>query len=96
MHALSISICMHADHLRLMSRFQNPASPLSLYREASFGHGRLRIMDETRAHWSWHRNNDSNSFSADEVWLDSISTSTACWATDDEKEPPKFIANDEL
>lgn len=76
--------------------FKNPASPLSLYREASFGHGRLRIMDETRAHWSWHRNNDSNSFSADEVWLDSISTSTACWAIDDEKKPPKFIANDEL
>ncbi|KAJ6327698.1 hypothetical protein OIU78_014539 [Salix suchowensis] len=77
--------------------FENPASPLSLYREASFGHGRLRMVDETRAHWSWHRNNDSNSFSADEVWLDSLSTSAACWEIGgDEKEPPKSIGDDEL
>ncbi|KAJ6706517.1 PURPLE ACID PHOSPHATASE 22 [Salix purpurea] len=77
--------------------FENPASPLSLYREASFGHGRLRMVDETRAQWSWHRNNDSNSFSADEVWLDSLSTSAACWEIEgDEKEPPRSIGDDEL
>ncbi|KAJ6416084.1 hypothetical protein OIU84_004812 [Salix udensis] len=79
------------------NRLKNPPSPLSLYREASFGHGRLRMVDETRAQWSWHRNNDSNSFSADEVWLDSLSTSAACWEIEgDEKEPPKSIADDEL
>ncbi|KAJ6704446.1 PURPLE ACID PHOSPHATASE 22 [Salix viminalis] len=65
--------------------------------KASFGHGRLRMVDEARAQWSWHRNNDSNSFSADEVWLDSLSTSAACWEIEgDEKEPPKSIGDDEL
>ncbi|KAK3118546.1 hypothetical protein QOZ80_9BG0701210 [Eleusine coracana subsp. coracana] len=29
---------------------------LSVFREESFGHGRLRIVDETRAVWTWHRN----------------------------------------
>ncbi|KAK4284383.1 hypothetical protein QN277_001225 [Acacia crassicarpa] len=41
-------------------KFKNPASPLSVYRELSFGHGRLRITNETDAHWSWHRNNDAD------------------------------------
>ncbi|KAJ4836202.1 Purple acid phosphatase 22 [Turnera subulata] len=62
--------------------FKKPSSPLSLYREPSFGHGRLRILDEKRAHWSWHRNNDSDSVVGDEVWLDSLSTSKACWGAD--------------
>jgi hypothetical protein len=61
-------------------RFKNPVSPLSLYREASFGHGRLRIVNETHAHWSWHRNNDSNSVVADQLWFESLSTSKACWS----------------
>ncbi|XP_038719368.1 purple acid phosphatase 22-like isoform X1 [Tripterygium wilfordii] len=65
--------------------FKNPASPLSLYREPSFGHGRLRILDENRAHWSWHRNNDSDAFMADEVWLDNLSKSKACRDGKDEQ-----------
>lgn len=63
----------------LALKFKNPPSPLSLFREASFGHGRLRVLNETHANWSWHRNNDSNSVVADQVWLESLSTSEACW-----------------
>jgi len=69
-------------------RFKKPPSPLSEFRESSFGHGRLKVMDGKRAHWSWHRNNDSNSLLADEVWLDSLSTSSSCW--------PSSRSNDEL
>ncbi|CAN0846964.1 Purple acid phosphatase 22 [Linum grandiflorum] len=54
----------------------NPASPLSIYRDPSFGHGRLKILDEKRSHWSWHRNDDSDSNVADEVWLSCLSTSS--------------------
>ncbi|KAJ8899556.1 hypothetical protein K2173_018530 [Erythroxylum novogranatense] len=79
----------------LALKFKNPASPLSLYREASFGHGRLRIIDETRAHWSWHRNNDSNSVVADEVWLGSLTKFPQCWGVGNDKEPPSS-AKDEL
>ncbi|KAJ7976104.1 Purple acid phosphatase [Quillaja saponaria] len=56
--------------------FKKPASPLSLFREPSFGHGRLRIVNETHAHWTWHRNNDSNSVVADDVWIESLSSSS--------------------
>ncbi|GLT62643.1 hypothetical protein SLA2020_352620 [Shorea laevis] len=59
--------------------FEEPDSPLSLYREPSFGHGRLRMLDETRAHWSWHRNNDTDAYVADEVWLHGLTTNPACW-----------------
>ncbi|CAH8268416.1 unnamed protein product [Arabidopsis lyrata] len=68
--------------------FKKPPSPLSEYRESSFGHGRLKVMDGKRAHWSWHRNNDSNSLLADEVWLESLSTSSSCW--------PSSRSSDEL
>ncbi|KAK7345357.1 hypothetical protein VNO77_15960 [Canavalia gladiata] len=61
--------------------FKKPPSPLSLYREPSFGHGRLRIVNETHAHWSWHRNNDTEAFVADSVWIESLSNSKSCWHT---------------
>jgi hypothetical protein len=75
-----------------MCRYEEPATPLSLYREPSFGHGRLRIVNETHGYWSWHRNNDLDAFVADEVWLESLSTSKACWDNVDKQAPP----NDEL
>lgn len=61
--------------------FEDDGSPLSLFREPSFGHGRLRILDQTRAHWSWHRNNDSDSVVADQVWFESLSSSKECYET---------------
>ncbi|OAY64001.1 Purple acid phosphatase 22 [Ananas comosus] len=51
---------------------------LSSFREASFGHGRLKVINETTAHWSWHRNEDSDSTVRDELWLESLSSSDAC------------------
>ncbi|XP_043697691.1 purple acid phosphatase 22-like [Telopea speciosissima] len=60
----------------LASHYKEPTSPLSLFREASFGHGRFRVFNKTHAHWSWHRNNDSKSTVADEVWLQSLSVPT--------------------
>ncbi|CAN6371811.1 unnamed protein product [Urochloa humidicola] len=44
---------------------------LSVGREASFGHGR-RIVDERRAVWTWHRNDDKHATVSDEIWLDSL------------------------
>lgn len=72
--------------------FKNPPSPLSLYREPSFGHGRLRILNETHAHWSWHRNNDADAVVADGVWIESLSSSKACSKTPDQQD----AANEEL
>ncbi|WCJ34329.1 purple acid phosphatase 22 [Euphorbia peplus] len=80
----------------LATMFKNPASTLSLFREPSFGHGRFRILDEKRAHWSWHRNNDAYSVEADDVWFDSLTTSKACWANGNVDQGTKSSSNDEL
>jgi hypothetical protein len=45
---------------------------LSVFQEASFGHGRLRIVNETSAVWTWHRNDDAYATVRDEVWLESL------------------------
>ncbi|PKA47550.1 Purple acid phosphatase 22 [Apostasia shenzhenica] len=58
------------------------SAPFSLFREASFGHGRLRIVDRERAHWAWHRNDDSYSTVRDDVWLQSLSSSPSCMPVD--------------
>lgn len=57
-----------------------------MFQESSFGHARLKILDETRAHWSWYRNNDSDAVIADEVRLESLSTSKQCWGITDGQE----------
>ncbi|KAK1276887.1 Purple acid phosphatase 22 [Acorus gramineus] len=69
--------------------FKETSSPMSVFREASFGHGRLRVYNATHARWSWHRNDDSDSTVRDEVWLTSLGSSTGCG-------PRPCPANDEL
>lgn len=58
--------------------FKIPTSPLSLFHEASFGHGRLIVHNRTHAHWSWHRNDDSDSTIRDDVWLENQSSLNKC------------------
>ncbi|KAK9921227.1 hypothetical protein M0R45_029746 [Rubus argutus] len=74
--------------------FKDPASPLSLYREPSFGHGRFRIVNETHAVWGWHRNNDSNFVVKDQVWLQSLSSSKTCYKSGNPQFPSS--SKDEL
>lgn len=69
------------------------SAPLSLFREASFGHGRLKVVNRTHAHWSWHRNDDSESTVRDEVWLESLSSGGGCGVG---QTIEKLRANDEL
>uniref|UniRef100_A0A7N0UBV4 Purple acid phosphatase n=1 Tax=Kalanchoe fedtschenkoi TaxID=63787 RepID=A0A7N0UBV4_KALFE len=51
---------------------------ISAFREASFGHGRLRLTNETHAQWSWHRNDDAFSNIADEVSIENLGVSQTC------------------
>uniref|UniRef100_A0A0C9QVC6 Purple acid phosphatase n=1 Tax=Wollemia nobilis TaxID=56998 RepID=A0A0C9QVC6_9CONI len=60
----------------LASKFINPKPELSVLREASFGHGELRVCNATHAHWSWHRNQDVESVVSDQVWIENLSTSS--------------------
>ncbi|XP_051130185.1 purple acid phosphatase 22-like [Andrographis paniculata] len=74
----------------LASSFDDPSPSISLYREPSFGHGRLRVFNATHALWSWHRNNETNAAVADQVWLENLSSS--CLGT----KPSSKSRNDEL
>ncbi|DBA94256.1 TPA: hypothetical protein ACH3X1_001874 [Trebouxia sp. C0004] len=41
----------------------------SAYREPSFGHGTLDVINATTALWQWHRNQDNNLVTADAVYI---------------------------
>ncbi|KAI5061818.1 hypothetical protein GOP47_0022357 [Adiantum capillus-veneris] len=49
--------------------YMEPQPEYSAFREASFGHGLLDIMNRTHALFSWHRNQDGLSVVADSAWL---------------------------
>ncbi|XP_065876305.1 purple acid phosphatase 15 isoform X1 [Euphorbia lathyris] len=41
----------------------------SAFRESSFGHGILEVKNESWALWTWHRNQDSSSKIADQIYI---------------------------
>lgn len=53
----------------------NPSPEWSVFREASFGHGELKVVNSTHAFWSWHRNDDDEPVKSDQVWITSLVTS---------------------
>lgn len=57
----------------LASRYLDPQPDWSVRREASFGHGELRILNATSASWTWHRNQDDNAVIADDLEITSLS-----------------------
>lgn len=59
-------------------RYLDPQPEISAFREASFGHGQLEVMNATHALWTWHRNDDDEAIVADSVWLTSLSSDPTC------------------
>ncbi|CAM8957583.1 unnamed protein product [Rhodiola kirilowii] len=55
----------------------NPKPEWSVFREASFGHGELKIVNSTHAFWSWHRNDDDEPVKSDQLWITSLGN-TGC------------------
>lgn len=54
----------------LANPYLHPQPEYSAYREASFGHGILDIMNRTHALFYWHRNQDGEPAMADSFWLE--------------------------
>ncbi|KAL9235849.1 hypothetical protein vseg_010582 [Gypsophila vaccaria] len=53
--------------------FEHHVSSTSLHKELSFGHGRLRVYDNKKAHWAWYRTEDDTDGSpSDETWLTNL------------------------
>ncbi|KAJ6820980.1 putative purple acid phosphatase 20 [Iris pallida] len=76
--AVHITIGDGGNREGLAEDFQDPQPEISLFREASFGHGQLEILNSTHALWSWHRNDDDEEVVSDKVWLTSLSSNPAC------------------
>ncbi|KAI5059915.1 hypothetical protein GOP47_0024335 [Adiantum capillus-veneris] len=64
-----ITVGVGGNREGLACRFLSPIPEWSLYREASYGHGILKMVNATHAHWSWHRNQDDELCSKDKLWL---------------------------
>ncbi|KAM0856541.1 hypothetical protein ACQ4PT_049052 [Festuca glaucescens] len=62
----------------LAEKYIDPQPKTSVFREASFGHGRLQVVNATHALWTWHRNDDDEPVVADHVWITSLASSPAC------------------
>ncbi|GAV76254.1 Metallophos_C domain-containing protein, partial [Cephalotus follicularis] len=52
--------------------YKEPQPKWSVFCEASFGHGELKIVNSTHALWRWHRNDDDEPVKSDQVWIISL------------------------
>ncbi|KAM3273694.1 hypothetical protein ACQJBY_043095 [Aegilops geniculata] len=62
----------------LADEYIDPQPKTSVFREASFGHGRLQVVNATHALWTWHRNDDDQPVVADQVWITSLASNPDC------------------
>ncbi|KAK9078815.1 hypothetical protein SSX86_002873 [Deinandra increscens subsp. villosa] len=53
----------------LASKYNDPQPDYSAFREASYGHATLEIMNKTHAFYHWYRNDDGKKVKADEIVL---------------------------
>lgn len=58
-----------------LDRYKDPQPEWSVFREASFGHGELKLVNSSHAFWSWHRNDDDEPIKSDEIWISSLVSS---------------------
>ncbi|KAF9609076.1 hypothetical protein IFM89_012516 [Coptis chinensis] len=73
--AVHITIGDGGNREGLAQKYLNPTPEWSVFREASFGHGELKIMNSSHAFWSWHRNDDDEPVRSDQVWITSLHAS---------------------
>lgn len=59
-------------------RYMDPMAPISIFREARYGHGELEVVNATHAQWTWHRNDNDKAVAADSVWITSLSSNPNC------------------
>ncbi|KAE8666297.1 putative purple acid phosphatase 20 [Hibiscus syriacus] len=62
----------------LANKYMDPKPETSVFREASFGHAQLEMVNATHALWNWHRNDDSATVASDSVWFTSLSSLPVC------------------
>ncbi|XP_024983273.1 probable purple acid phosphatase 20 [Cynara cardunculus var. scolymus] len=60
------------------AKYKEPQPKISIFREASFGHGEFEVVNASHALWSWHRNDDDEAVQSDSVWLRNLASNPAC------------------
>ncbi|KAL4339590.1 hypothetical protein GQ457_08G007380 [Hibiscus cannabinus] len=70
--AVHITIGDGGNREGLAQKYVQPKPEWSVFREASFGHGELKIVNSTHAFWTWHRNDDDEPVRSDQVWINSL------------------------
>lgn len=51
----------------------DPQFVWSMFRESSFRHGELKIVNAIHAYWIWNCNDEAISIMADDAWITSLS-----------------------
>uniref|UniRef100_A0A7S0WT41 Purple acid phosphatase n=1 Tax=Pyramimonas obovata TaxID=1411642 RepID=A0A7S0WT41_9CHLO len=64
-----------------------PQPEWSAFREGSFGHGTVEVVNSTHAVWRWMRNKDGMADVADELWLDKTQRSATCSSASAKSKP---------
>ncbi|KAG4396467.1 hypothetical protein GLYMA_19G194000v4 [Glycine max] len=62
----------------LATKYMDPKPTISIFREASFGHGTLEVFNVSHARWTWHKNDNDEAVDSDFVWLTSFSSIPSC------------------
>ncbi|XP_057718585.1 probable purple acid phosphatase 20 [Arachis stenosperma] len=62
----------------LATNYIDPKPDISIFREASFGHGILEVFNASHALWSWHRNDNDEATASDSAWLTTLTSNPAC------------------
>ncbi|XP_040384547.1 probable purple acid phosphatase 20 [Oryza brachyantha] len=76
--AVHVTIGDGGNREGLAEKYVDPQPATSAFREASFGHGRLEVVNATHALWTWHRNDDDEAVVADQAWITSLASNPAC------------------
>jgi len=61
-----------------LNRYIDPKPAISMFREASFGHGILEVVNASHAQWTWHQNDNDEAVVSDSIWLTSFSSNPSC------------------
>ncbi|KAL2345214.1 hypothetical protein Fmac_006499 [Flemingia macrophylla] len=62
----------------LATKYIDPKPKISIFREASFGHGVFEVVNASHALWTWHKNDNDEAVVSDSIWFTSFSSNPSC------------------
>ncbi|GJT58040.1 probable purple acid phosphatase 20 [Tanacetum coccineum] len=75
-HKITVARCI--SQLGVEATAKALLTEISVFREASLGHGEFQVVSESYAMWSWHRNEDDESVQSDSLWIKTLASDPLC------------------